>query len=62
MWMKKVISSLLLLLVYAAYGDDEIYSATLENGGYSSKFLIQKGNYDDPVARGKLSGSIQKSG
>ncbi|XP_022780516.1 putative phospholipase B-like 2 isoform X1 [Stylophora pistillata] len=60
--MKKVISSLLLLLVYAAYGDDEIYSATLENGGYSSKFLIQKGNYDDPVARGKLSGSIQKSG
>ncbi|XP_027059115.1 putative phospholipase B-like 2 isoform X2 [Pocillopora damicornis] len=62
MWLKQIVTAVVLLLVSLAYGDDEIYSAILEKGEKSSNVVIRRGNYDDPVASGKLSGSIQKSG
>ena len=49
MWLKQIVTAVVLLLVSLAYGDDEIYSAILEKGEKSSNV-------------GKLSGSIQKSG
>nr|XP_058973240.1 putative phospholipase B-like 2 [Pocillopora verrucosa] len=62
MWLKQIVTAVFLLLASLAYGDDEIYSAILEKGEKSSNVVIRRGNYDDPVASGKLSGSIQKSG